>query len=51
MDAKELVNHRKMARIKLPEFSGDFKKAFITLKGHALSPVAQQFIDFYKAYV
>ncbi len=27
------------------------KKAFITLKGHALSPVAQQFIDFYKAYV
>ena len=51
MDAKELINHRKMARIKLPEFSGDFKKAFITLKGHALSPVAQQFIDFYKAYV
>ncbi|ETJ14923.1 MAG: Transcriptional regulator, LysR family [Veillonella sp. DORA_A_3_16_22] len=51
MDGKELVNHRKMARIKLPEFSGDFKKAFITLKGHALSPVAQQFIDFYKAYV
>ena len=51
MDAKELINHRKMVRIKLPEFSGDFKKAFITLKGHALSPVAQQFIDFYKAYV
>ena len=51
MDGKELINHRKMARIKLPEFSGDFKKAFITLKGHALSPVAQQFIDFYKAYV
>ena len=51
MDAKEMVNHRKMSRIKLPEFSGDFKKAFITLKGHALSPVAQQFIDFYKAYV
>ena len=22
MDGKELVNHRKMARIKLPEFSG-----------------------------
>ena len=51
MDAKEMVNHRKMSRIKLPEFSGDYKKAFITLKGHALSPVAQQFIDFYKAYV
>ena len=51
MDAKELINHRKMARIKLPEFSGDFKKAFITLKGHALSPVAQQCIDFYKDYV
>ena len=51
MDAKEMVNHRKMSRVKLPEFSGDYKKAFITLKGHALSPVAQQFIDFYKAYV
>ena len=51
MDTKEMVNHRKMSRIKLPEFSGDYKKAFITLKGHALSPVAQQFIDFYKAYV
>ena len=51
MDAKEIVNHRKMSRVKLPEFSGDYKKAFITLKGHALSPVAQQFIDFYKAYV
>ncbi|WP_251425179.1 LysR family transcriptional regulator [Veillonella agrestimuris] len=51
MDEKELVNHRKMARIKLPEFSGDFKKAFIILKGHALSPVAQQFIDFYKGYI
>lgn len=51
MDEKELVNHQKMARIKLPEFSGDFKKAFIILKGHALSPVAQQFIDFYKNYI
>ena len=36
MDAKELINHRKMARIKLPEFS-ETSKAFITLKGHALS--------------
>ncbi len=25
MDAKELINHRKMARIKLPEFSGTLK--------------------------
>lgn len=32
MDQKEMVNHRKMMRIKLSEFSGDFKKAFITLK-------------------
>ena len=51
MDQKEMVNHRKMMRIKLSEFSGDFKKAFITLKGHSLSPVAQQFVDFYKAFI
>ena len=51
MDQKEMVNHRKMMRIKLSEFSGDFKKAFITLKGHSLSPVAQQFVDFYKAVI
>ena len=51
MDTKEVVNHRKMVRMKLPEFSGDFKKAFITLKGHSLSPVAQQFIDFYQTFI
>lgn len=51
MDTKEIVNHRKMSRIKVPNFSGDFQKAFIILKGHSLSPVAQQFIDFYKDYV
>ena len=51
MDQKEMVNHRKMMRIKLSEFPGDFKKAFITLKGHSLSPVAQQFVDFYKAFI
>ena len=51
MDQKEMVNHRKMMRIKLSEFSGDFKKAFITLKGHSLSPVAQQFVDNNKAFI
>ena len=28
MDGKELVNHRKMARIKLPEFSGISKSIY-----------------------
>ena len=51
MDAKELVNHRKMIRHRVPEFNENFHKAFIMLKGHSLSTVAQQFIDFYKAYV
>lgn len=51
MDAKELVNHRKMVRHRVPEFESTFRKAFIMLKGHSLSPVAQQFIDFYKAYI
>ena len=32
MDAKELINHRKMARIKLPEFSGISKKLLSHLK-------------------
>lgn len=49
MDIKEHVHFRKMTRLRLPEFSGTFRKAFIVLKGHSLSPVAQQFIDFYKA--
>lgn len=49
MDAKEVVPYRKMTRLLLPEFSGMFRKAFITVKGHSLTPVAEQFIDYYKA--
>lgn len=49
MEEKECINQRQMMRIKVKDFSETFKKSIISLKGHALSPVAQQFIDFYKA--
>ena len=49
MEEKEAINQRQMMRVKVKDFSETFKKAFIILKGHALSPVAQQFIEFYEA--
>ncbi|MCF0154323.1 MAG: LysR family transcriptional regulator [Veillonella sp.] len=51
MEEKETINQRQMMRIKVPHFSHTFKKAFIMLKGHSLSPVAQQFIDFYRGTI
>ena len=51
MEEKEAINQRQMMRVKVKDFSETFKKAFIILKGHALSPVAQQFIEFYEAHL
>ncbi len=49
MDANEEIHRRKLQRLRITDLNNPYQKVFIKVKGHTLSPLANQFMEFYEA--